>query len=129
MVGEIQLCQFWWLMLDVDFEQSVSTVASRGVGHNRTVSSMLPEAKVRPSGLNATPLTAPVWPCSWPRGPGWAGSVRFHNRTVKSVLAEAKVCPSGLNTTLYTGPLWPRRESTKAGRAGSVRFHNRTVES
>ena len=54
MVGEIQSRQSWWLMLEVSFEQRVATVASRGVGHNRTVSSPLPEARVCPSGLNAT---------------------------------------------------------------------------
>src|ERR1035441_9066116 len=54
MVGEIQSCQSWWLMLEVSFEQRVATVASSGVGHNRTVVSQLPEARVCPSGLNAT---------------------------------------------------------------------------
>jgi hypothetical protein len=32
MVGEIQSCQSWWLMLEVSFEQRVVTVASRGGG-------------------------------------------------------------------------------------------------
>jgi hypothetical protein len=37
MLGEIQSCQSWWLMLEVSYEQRVATVASSGVGHNRTV--------------------------------------------------------------------------------------------
>jgi len=32
--------------LEVSLEQRVATVASRGVGHNRMVSSWLPEARV-----------------------------------------------------------------------------------
>jgi hypothetical protein len=37
MVGEIQSWHCWWLMLEVSFEHTVTTVASRGVGHNRMV--------------------------------------------------------------------------------------------
>lgn len=50
MFVEIQSCHCWWLMLDMSFEQSVATVASRGVGHNRTKRSVLPDARVCPSG-------------------------------------------------------------------------------
>src|SRR5271156_3119861 len=127
MVGEIQSCQSRWLMLEVSFEQRVATVASSRVGHNRTVVSQLLEARVCPSGLNATLVTVLVWPVrGWPKGAGCAGSVRFHNRTVSSSLREARVRPSGLNATLSTSLVWPRRGWPKgAGCAGLVRFHNR----
>ena len=46
--------------------------------HNRIVASALAEASRCPSGLNATPYTAPVCPVS-----GWPVSA-FHNRTVAS---------------------------------------------
>ena len=36
MVCEIQSCH-WRLMFEVSLEHSVAAVASRGVGHNRTV--------------------------------------------------------------------------------------------
>ena len=36
MVGEIQSCHSWWLIFEVSLEQRFATVASRGVGHNRT---------------------------------------------------------------------------------------------
>ena len=60
MVGEIQSFQSRWLMLEVSFEQSVATVASTGVGHNRTVVSSLADAMMRPLGWYATSSTAPV---------------------------------------------------------------------
>src|SRR2546421_11486586 len=73
------------------------------VPHNRTVWSVLPLARVWPSGLNATERMGLVWPVrGWPRGVGWAGSVTFHNRTVLSLLLVARVCPSGLNATEVT---------------------------
>ena len=61
--------------------------------HSRTVLSELAEAMRCPSGLNATPVTAPVWPVSGaPRG--WPVSA-FHSRTVSSSLAEAMPVPVG----------------------------------
>ena len=60
MAGEIQSCQSWWLMFEVTFEQRVVTVASSGVGHDRTVVSALPEARVCPSGLSLIPPIDPV---------------------------------------------------------------------
>ena len=51
-----------------------------------------------PSGLNATPYTASVWPVSG--APiGWPVSAS-HSRTVSSSPALASRCPSGLNATL-----------------------------
>src|SRR5437764_1069158 len=82
--------------------------------HNRTVMSLLPLARVCPSGLNATELTTSVWPVrGGPRGVGWAGPVTFHNRTVWLVLPLARVCPSGLNTTELTRLVWPASEVDK----------------
>ena len=73
--------------------------------HSRTVLSSLALASRCPSGLNATPLTAPVWPVSGsPRG--WPVSAS-HSRTVPSALALARRCPSGLNATPFTPPVWP----------------------
>src|ERR1700752_4552566 len=129
MLGEIQSCQSWWLMLEVSFEQSDSAVASRGVGHNRTVSSVLAEARVGPSGLNGTLVTTVVWPVrGWLSGVGWVGLLRFHNRMVASVLPEARVCPSGLKATPQTVLVWPVRGwPSGVGWVGSVRSHNHTV--
>ena len=58
-----------------------------------------------PSGLNATLITAPVWPVSG--APiGWPVSAS-HSRTVLSSLPETMRVPSGLNATLATAPVWP----------------------
>ncbi len=60
----------------------------------------LPETIRWPSGLNATLITASVWPVSgWPTG--WPVSAS-HSRTVLSQLPETMRCPSGLNATLVT---------------------------
>ena len=53
----------------------MSGVAAQGCAvarfHNRMVASLLPEARVCPSGLNATLYTVPVWPAgAGPAGPG-----------------------------------------------------------
>src|SRR5688572_1639841 len=81
------------LMLVVSLSHSISGEAM--AGQIRTVVSPLAEARRCPSGLNATPYTAPVWPVRGaPRG--WPVSA-FHTRTVVSPLAEARRCPSGLN--------------------------------
>ena len=97
-----------------------------------------PSARVRPSGLNATALTALPLPVvkGWPSGRGCAGSATFHSRTVPSSLPLARVRPSGLNATARTGLLllatnrplvrgWP----SGRGCAGSATFHSRTVPS
>ena len=53
-----------------------------------------------PSGLNATLITASVWPVSG--APiGWPVSAS-HTRTVRSSLPETMRVPSGLNATLFT---------------------------
>ena len=68
--------------------------------HNRTVRSPLTVASIRPSDLNATPYTGPVWPSRGsPTGLPVAGS---HNRTVSSKLAVASSRPSGLNATPHS---------------------------
>ena len=60
------------------------------------VRSLLPEARVLPSGENATSLITSVWPffirlsCS-----GVLGSLTSHRMMVLSALPEAKVLPSG----------------------------------
>ena len=54
--------------------------------HTRTVLSPLPETMRVPSGLNATAITASVWPVSG--GPiGWPVAAS-HTRTVLSLLPE-----------------------------------------
>src|SRR4051812_26025096 len=67
--------------------------------------SSLPEARVLPSGLNATLRTRSMWPRR-----GWliwleVGTPPLHNMIVLSSLPEARVLPSGLNATLHTVPL------------------------
>ncbi len=93
-------------------------------GHSRIVRSSLAEAKVFPSGLQATSSQDSIWPCSARSGCPLAAS---HSRIVWSQLAEARVFPSGLQATLYKmscGPgecavaaRWPR----PTGGSGFVR--------
>ena len=56
--------------------------------HSRMVLSRLAEARVLPSGLNATLYTPPVWPMSGSPN-GWR-VVTSHIRIVASLLAEAE---------------------------------------
>src|SRR6266851_1008696 len=117
------------------FQQEVIVSALRGdaffscsvrrfaTSHRRTVVSWLLEAKIVPSGLNASPVTAARWPAkSWTRVACamscasfryhtlelfFAGRenmpfqhlVRSHNFTIWSSPADANVLPSGLNAT------------------------------
>ena len=64
--------------------------AGRVRSHSRTVLSSLPLASSRPSGLNATPRTAPVWPARVPRCSPLAGS---HSRTVLVAAAAGQQPP------------------------------------
>ncbi len=67
------------------------------VSHNLTVSSQLPVASTRPSGLKATEVTA----CVCPTRVALCCPVEVsHNRPVLSALAVASVCPSGLKARL-----------------------------
>src|SRR5918998_1681527 len=74
---------------------------SRPRSHSRTVRSLLALARVRPLGLNATPVTVLVWPVSGP--PRGRRERKSHSRTVASALALAlalaRVRPLGLNAT------------------------------
>jgi hypothetical protein len=93
--------------------------------HSRTVPSTLVLVSKRASGLNATPLTASVWPVSGePCGCPEAAS---HNRTVPSTLAVASSCPSGLNAAPFTVLVWP--VSGEPCGCPVAAFHNRTVAS
>ena len=71
---------------------------------------MLPVAKRRPSGENATLDTPDVWPRSVKTS--WPVSVS-HSFTVRSKLAEAIRRPSGLKVTEATVHVWPDRVSTR----------------
>src|SRR5262249_51560316 len=71
-----------------------------------TVLSALAEARCRPSGLNATPVTQFVWPERVRISCPVSG---FQIFTVPSELAEASRRPSGLNATLATSSVWPRK--------------------
>ena len=89
MAGDTQSRHCEWLMFLVSLAHSISDDAY--AGHNRTVVSSLADAKRRPSGLNATPVTAEVWPVSGaPTGCPVSAS---HSRTVVSSLADAKQTP------------------------------------
>ena len=74
--------------------------------HSHTLSSPLPAARVRPSGLNATDLRRTCRPSgpvsSWPICTGCAGLATFHSHTLSSALPAARVRPSGLNATELT---------------------------
>ena len=73
--------------------------------HSRSVLSSLPETMRCPSGLNATPVTASVWPVSG-APTGWPVPASY-TRTVLSTLPEAMCLPSGLNATPVTASVWP----------------------
>ena len=63
-----------------------------------------PEARVRPSGLKATPWTSPAWPLRVAmRARRWTSQ----RMTVSSMPPEARVRPSGLKATWSTVPTWP----------------------
>ena len=128
MVAEIQSCQSWWLMLAVSFEQRVATVASRGVGHNRTVAAggrRCPApgpnatghgAGVAGQGLAQRARVRRVGEIPQPRGAvPTAGGQGVPVATERHAINGAGVAGQG-------GPGGP-------GCAGSVRFHNRTVSS
>ena len=85
-----------------DTETPMSSVRSSPlvVSHSRTTWSLPAEARVVPSGLNATARTQPVWPVSSVRS---SPLVVSHSRTIWSLPAEARVVPSGL-TANYTHP-------------------------
>ena len=92
--------------------------------HNRTVLSSLPEARVCPSGLNATDQII----SSWPRRRRSLGLplAKSHSRTVRSaMLLEARDLPSELKATVLTTNSWYRIWGLP-GLAGS---HSRTVPS
>src|SRR5437763_614887 len=97
-------------MLRLAMRQMRSIHESSLTAHSRTVLSQLAEARVLPSGLNATLDTKSVWPVrGGPRDVAVWGLLMSHSRTVRSKLAEARVLPSGLNATLDTSSVWPVR--------------------
>jgi len=62
------------------------------------------EARIAPSGLKATALTARSWPISvFMR----VCRAAFHRRTFLSSEAEASTVPSGLKATSLTLSRWP----------------------
>ena len=75
------------------------------VSHSRTVPSSPPDdTRCRPSGLNATAVTAASCPR---RDADLAATVAAsHNRMVLSALPVAMRVPSGLNATLFTASSW-----------------------
>src|SRR5438128_5641752 len=74
--------------------------------HIFIVLSYEPEARVCPSGENATLYTSPLCPV---RVRITDPSDTLHSFIVLSPEPEARVCPSGENATLYTSPLCPVR--------------------
>jgi hypothetical protein len=70
------------------------------MSHNRTLPSLLPVARILPSGLSAIEET---WPASTVKGgPAGRRVATSHNRTVPSVSPVASVLPSELNATQVT---------------------------
>ena len=67
--------------------------------HSFTVLSSLAEARRRPSGLNATPMTPVVWPRKVSDFLAGVGVPEPHRAVL---LAEARRRPSGLNATPLT---------------------------
>ena len=67
------------------------------MSQSRTVLSLPPLARVRPSWLNVSDTTASVWPVSGaPSRLASDGWVMFQSRTVSSSLPLARVLPSRL---------------------------------
>ena len=62
--------------------------------HSRTVPSQLADASLSPSGLNATPLTTPVWPVSG--APSGLRVPASHNRIVRHHPLHRTQAPSEL---------------------------------
>src|ERR1700739_461926 len=123
MSGDTHTRHCFRLMLAESFAHKSPRLAT--AGHNRMVLSLLADAIRRPSGLNATLHTPPVWSVSG-SPTGWPVRVS-HNRTVPSSLADARYWPSGLNATLCTQKVWPvRGPPTGWPLRGS---HTRTVSS
>ncbi|WP_326593347.1 hypothetical protein [Streptomyces sp. NBC_01294] len=61
--------------------------------HSRVVVSPV-VASVRPSGLNVTDVTVPVWPAKVvANSRGWRGSFTFHSRAAPSVWPVAMTPP------------------------------------
>jgi len=89
--------------------------------HRRMVQSMLPEARVRPSGLNATLFTEAEWPIRVLTSLPLATS---HSLIVLSTQPDAIVCPFGLNATLITLAEWPSKARISLPLAAS---HSLTV--
>ena len=79
-----------------------ASAAAAGMPHNRTVASALDDAASRPSGENATPVTAPVCPSNLCNKLLWGMS---HRRIVLSAPADRKRLPSGENATPSTAQL------------------------
>src|SRR5262249_18285025 len=78
--------------------------------HNHTVPappSLVPAARVLPSGLNATEVIGPPGPLTMSGVPTGRWVATSHNRTLPSSLPAARVLPSGLDGTEVTavGPL------------------------
>src|SRR5436190_3212625 len=94
-----------WVRLRSACVQTRRTQASIALGQSPSVTPA--EAIVLPSGLNATPLTSPVWAVR--DGPMGLPVEASHSRTVWSALAEASLLASGLSATPRTGPVWPIR--------------------
>lgn len=77
-------------------------------------SSPPPEARIVPSGLNATARTGAVWPCSTPICPPITVS---HRRMVPSSWPVASTPVSVLKLASYTGPL-----ATRSRRGVAAKF-------
>jgi hypothetical protein len=77
----------------------VRTSCPVATSHSLIVPSPEPEARSRPSGLNATDLTQPVWPSRVRTSLPVATS---HSLIVLSSEPEARSFPSGLNATELT---------------------------
>src|SRR5205823_3427053 len=84
-----------------------SISARGGARQRRTVRSELLEARVLPSGENATPNTPAVWPS---REATSCREATLHSRTMSP--AEARVLPSGENATPTTGDVCPMSDTS-----------------
>src|SRR5262245_63872393 len=92
------------------------------MSHNLTVRSMLPEARRRPSGLQATAVTARR--CPRRVKAGLALGV-IHPWTLLSVVAAARIRPSGPTKATLATPVWSGVSVLKNSRAVAV-SHART---
>ena len=80
--------------------------------------SLLPIASVSPSGLNATLVTASVWPRAAVGAE--SGLLMSHTNAVVSLMPTASERPSGSKASAVTAASYGLRHGRRSGRIGEI---------